>query len=76
VEFRLLIDVEVIEAFQPLGIARRWRLLDHLRKIQSFPGHYSTSSIRTISEGVWMFPSLMGLPSTIGPILPIGISKF
>jgi hypothetical protein len=41
VQFRLLIDLEVIDYLQKQTAARRKRLLDHLRKVQDFPGHYS-----------------------------------
>lgn len=40
-QFRLLIDVEVVDFLQALPAARRRRLLAHFRKIQNFPGHYS-----------------------------------
>ena len=40
-EFRLLVDLEVIDFLQGLTGNRRRRLLDHFRKIQNFPGHYS-----------------------------------
>ncbi len=40
-DFRLLIDVEVFDFLQTLSPARRRRLLNHFRQIQSFPGHHS-----------------------------------
>lgn len=40
-QFRLLVDVEVIDFLQTLSKDRRRRLLSHFRKIQNFPGHYS-----------------------------------
>jgi hypothetical protein len=40
-QFRLLVDLEVIDFLQTIPPARRRRILNHFRKIQGFPGHYS-----------------------------------
>jgi hypothetical protein len=40
-QFRLLIDVDVIDFLHSLTSSRRRRLLSHFRKIQSFPGRHS-----------------------------------
>jgi hypothetical protein len=49
-DFRLLISIEVIEFLQKLPAARRKRLVQHFRRIQDFPGHYS-DYIETDSSG-------------------------
>jgi hypothetical protein len=40
-EYRLLIDLEVIEFLDRLPKRTRLRLLDQFRKIRAFPGNYS-----------------------------------
>ncbi len=40
-QFRLLIDLEVIEFLQTLPAVRRRRLLNHFRNLGKFPGHHS-----------------------------------
>ncbi len=39
--FRLLIDLEVLEILQALPRGRRIKILQHLRKLQESPEHYS-----------------------------------
>lgn len=40
-EYRLLIDLEVIDVLNGLSKTARRRLLGHLVKIRSFPGNYT-----------------------------------
>ncbi len=42
-QFRLLVDIEVLDLLETFQPARRRRLFAHFRKIQSFPGYYSES---------------------------------
>ena len=41
IEYRLLIDLQAIEFLNGLTRKARNRILDHLRKIRSFPSNYS-----------------------------------
>jgi hypothetical protein len=40
-QFRLLVDMDVLDILSKYPASRRRRLIAHFRKIQSFPGNYS-----------------------------------
>ena len=61
-EFRLLIDIEVIEILDGLPKRSRTRLLDQFQKIRSFSGNYSDcyehdASGRPIEISIVSFPA-------------------
>jgi hypothetical protein len=75
-QFRLLVDFEVIEILEALPKKSRTHLLNHFQKIRAAPGDFSDYYERDVSGRAWKFQYLPISQFTIGSTTRINTSKF